>query len=59
MCVADGEVDAADIDRDIISARLQQDVMEHAGKVHLFVADSVRTLLSLILAIFLPFVIGV
>ena len=42
--IADGEVDAAEIDRDIISARLQQDVMEHAGKVHLFVADSVRAL---------------
>ena len=37
-------MDAAEIDRDIISARLQQDVMEHAGKVHLFVADSVRVL---------------
>ena len=38
---ADGEFDAAEIDRELISARLKQDVMEHSGKVHLFVADSV------------------
>jgi len=40
---ADGEVDAAEIDKEIISARLKQDVLEHAGKLHLFVADSVST----------------
>lgn len=39
---ADGEFDAAEIDRELISARLKQDVLEHSGKVHLFVADSVR-----------------
>lgn len=38
--LADGEFDAAEIDRELISARLKQDVMEHSGKVHLFVADS-------------------
>lgn len=38
---ADGEVDAAEIDKELISARLKQDVLEHAGKLHLFVADSV------------------
>lgn len=38
---AEGEFDAAEIDKELISARLKQDVMEHAGKVHLFVADSV------------------
>jgi len=40
---ADGEVDAAEIDKELISARLKQDVLEHAGKLHLFVADSVST----------------
>lgn len=40
---AGGEVDAAEIDRELISARLKQDVLEHAGKLHLFVADSVST----------------
>lgn len=37
----DGDFDAAEIDKELISARLKQDVMEHAGKVHLFVADKV------------------
>lgn len=41
---AEGEFDAAEIDRELISARLKQDVLEHTGKVHLFVADSVRFL---------------
>lgn len=39
--LADGEYDAAEIDKELISARLKQDVMEHSGKVHLFVADNV------------------
>ncbi|KAI0696969.1 WD40 repeat-like protein [Cerioporus squamosus] len=39
LSLADGEFDAAEIDRELISARLKQDVMEHSGKVHLFVAD--------------------
>lgn len=39
--LADGEYDAAEIDREIISARLKQDVMEHSGKVHSFIADMV------------------
>lgn len=43
---AEGEFDAAEIDKELISARLKQDVMEHAGKVHLFIADSVRLLIS-------------
>ncbi|PPQ75297.1 hypothetical protein CVT24_007520 [Panaeolus cyanescens] len=38
--LAEGEFDAADVDKEIISARLKQDVLEHSGKVHLFVADS-------------------
>ncbi|THU98464.1 WD40 repeat-like protein [Dendrothele bispora CBS 962.96] len=38
--LAEGEFDAAEIDRELISARLKQDVMEHSGKVHLFVANS-------------------
>ncbi|KAI0705649.1 WD40 repeat-like protein [Earliella scabrosa] len=40
LSLADGEFDAAEIDRELISARLKQDVMEHSGKVHLFVADT-------------------
>ncbi|KAL1939064.1 hypothetical protein VTO73DRAFT_10324 [Trametes versicolor] len=40
LSLADGEVDAAEIDRELISARLKQDVMEHSGKMHLFVADT-------------------
>ncbi|KAG5644834.1 hypothetical protein DXG03_007559 [Asterophora parasitica] len=38
--LADGEFDAADIDKELISARLKQDVLEHSGKVHMFIADS-------------------
>lgn len=38
---ADGEFDAAEIDRELISARLKKDVLEHAGKLHIFIADSV------------------
>ena len=45
-CLADGEVDAAEIDKELISARLKQDVLEHAGKLHLYVADSVRTIVT-------------
>lgn len=41
-CAAEGEFDAAEIDRELISARLKQDVMEHSGKMHLFIADTVR-----------------
>ncbi|KDR77359.1 hypothetical protein GALMADRAFT_246747 [Galerina marginata CBS 339.88] len=38
--LAEGEFDAAEIDKELISARLKQDVLEHSGKVHLFVGDS-------------------
>ncbi|KAG6333593.1 hypothetical protein ID866_5493 [Astraeus odoratus] len=38
--LAEGEYDAAEIDKELISARLRQDVLEHSGKVHLFIADS-------------------
>ncbi|KAI0275730.1 WD40 repeat-like protein [Russula aff. rugulosa BPL654] len=38
--LVDGEADAAEIDKELISARLKQDVLDHAGKLHLFVADS-------------------
>ncbi|KAF8627142.1 hypothetical protein AX17_006359 [Amanita inopinata Kibby_2008] len=37
--LAEGEYDAAEIDKEIINARLKQDVLEHSGKVHLFIAD--------------------
>ena len=39
--LAEGEYDAAEIDKELISARLKQDVMKESGKIHLFVADSV------------------
>jgi len=39
--ISEGEFDAAEIDKELISARLKQDVLEHSGKVHLFIADSV------------------
>ena len=42
--LAEGEFDAAEIDRELISARLKQDVLEHSGKMHLFVADTVSAL---------------
>ncbi|KAJ3506935.1 hypothetical protein NMY22_g17089 [Coprinellus aureogranulatus] len=38
--LAEGEFDAAEIDKEIIASRLKQDVLEHSGKVHLFIADS-------------------
>ncbi|EKM78533.1 hypothetical protein AGABI1DRAFT_42174 [Agaricus bisporus var. burnettii JB137-S8] len=38
--LADGEYDAAEIDKELISSRLKKDVLEHSGKVHLFIADS-------------------
>ncbi|BGO91733.1 hypothetical protein NBRC10512_006215 [Rhodotorula toruloides] len=34
--------DAADLDRDIIAERLQQDVLEHTGKMHLSVASTLQ-----------------
>lgn len=40
---AEGDYDAAEIDRELISARLRQDVLDQSGKVHLFIADSVST----------------
>lgn len=39
--LAGAEYDAAEIDKELISARLKQDVLEQSGKIHLFVADSV------------------
>ncbi|KAI0342215.1 WD40 repeat-like protein [Trametopsis cervina] len=38
--LAEGEFDAAEIDKELISSRLKQDVLEHSGKMHLFIADS-------------------
>ncbi|TFK20629.1 WD40 repeat-like protein [Coprinopsis marcescibilis] len=38
--LADGEFDAADIDKELIASRLKQDVLEHSGKIHLFISDS-------------------
>lgn len=42
MLAAEGDYDAAEIDKEIIAARLKQDVQEGSGKVYRFVADSVR-----------------
>ncbi|KAL9709388.1 pre-rRNA processing protein [Leucoagaricus gongylophorus] len=44
--LADGEFDAADIDKELISSRLKQDILSHSGKVYLFIADSFSPLLS-------------
>lgn len=44
----DGEFDAAEIDRELISARLKQDVLDNSGKVHLFVVDSVRDVIFIL-----------
>ncbi|KAF8309679.1 WD40 repeat-like protein [Clavulina sp. PMI_390] len=41
--LGDGDVDAADLDRELINSRLRQDVLQHAGKIHLFLADSIPT----------------
>ncbi|KAF8463760.1 WD40-repeat-containing domain protein [Gautieria morchelliformis] len=41
LTVAEGEYDAAEIDREIISARLKEDVLENAGKLHIFIAGSI------------------
>ncbi|KIJ33535.1 hypothetical protein M422DRAFT_183156 [Sphaerobolus stellatus SS14] len=38
--MATGEFDAADVDREIISARLKEDVLEHAGKLHIYIGNS-------------------
>lgn len=38
---AEGEFDAAEVDKELISARLRQDTLEHSGKLHLFIADTV------------------
>lgn len=38
--LADGEFDAAEIDKELIATRLKQDVAEHSGKLYRFVADS-------------------
>jgi hypothetical protein len=39
--IADGEFDAAEMDKELISARIKQDVLGHSGKVHQYVASSV------------------
>ncbi|KAJ7262330.1 WD40-repeat-containing domain protein [Mycena haematopus] len=39
--LADGEFDAAEIDKELVSARLKQDVLEHSGKMHTFIADTI------------------
>ncbi|KAJ7346462.1 WD40-repeat-containing domain protein [Mycena albidolilacea] len=39
--LADGEFDAAEIDKELVSARLKQDVLEHSGKMHIFIADTI------------------
>jgi hypothetical protein len=45
----DGEFDAAEIDRELISARLKKDALVNSGKVHLFVADSVRDICFMVI----------
>jgi len=57
LVLAEGEFDAAEIDKELISSRLRQDVMEHSGKAHLFIADNVRFHLVPILHVFHSFTI--
>ncbi|KAH6910783.1 Rnu3ip2 protein [Coprinopsis sp. MPI-PUGE-AT-0042] len=38
--LAEGDYDAAEIDKELVASRLKRDVLEHSGRVHLFVADS-------------------
>ena len=38
---AEGEFDAAEIDKELIASRLKQDVLAHSGKLHKFIAKSV------------------
>ncbi|KAG8835845.1 pre-rRNA processing protein [Serendipita sp. 399] len=40
--LAEGEFDAADLDRDIISSRLQNDALQHSGKVYNFVSEKLQ-----------------
>lgn len=44
--IADGGIDAAELDRELITSRLKQDVLENSGKLHRFIADTVRFLRS-------------
>ena len=41
LLAAEGDYDAAEIDKEIIAARLKQDVQESSGKVYRYVADLV------------------
>ena len=45
---ADREFGAAEVDKELMSARLRQDVLEWSGKGHLFIADSVSRVHSAI-----------
>ncbi|EIW79866.1 WD40 repeat-like protein [Coniophora puteana RWD-64-598 SS2] len=52
--LAGDEFDAAEIDRELISSRLREDVLEHKGKMHVFIADSIDLTSPPILRIRLP-----
>ncbi|KZV79700.1 WD40 repeat-like protein [Exidia glandulosa HHB12029] len=41
--IGEGEVDAAEIDKEILSVRLKQDVQESSGKLSIFIADKLNT----------------
>ncbi|KAG8822168.1 pre-rRNA processing protein [Serendipita sp. 411] len=40
--LVEGEFDAADLDREIISSRLQNDALQHSGRVHVFVGEKLQ-----------------
>ncbi|KAH7101193.1 WD40 repeat-like protein [Auriculariales sp. MPI-PUGE-AT-0066] len=40
--MAEGDIDAAEVDKEILSARLRQDVQEQSGKLSIFIADQVN-----------------
>ena len=52
--LADGEFDAAEIDKELISSRLRQDVLEHSGKIYRFIASSVRLFVTYMIILLIP-----
>ncbi|KAG8707355.1 pre-rRNA processing protein [Ceratobasidium sp. 395] len=41
--LAGDEVDAAEIDKELLASRLRQDTLQHSGKISLFLADKLNT----------------
>ncbi|CAE6415734.1 unnamed protein product, partial [Rhizoctonia solani] len=41
--LAGDEIDAAEIDKELLASRLKQDTLQHSGKISLFLADKLET----------------